>query len=84
MPAAQVPPRAACDRRQTCGLTAARRRRLDDVERSPEQVCGDDARRAGADVDAERQERLVVHLDRHAGLGGYFGARFLRNSISSP
>ena len=64
VPAAQVAAGAAGERRQRGGLGTARRRGLDDVERAPEQVGGHDAGGAGADVDAQRQERLVVDLDR--------------------
>ena len=65
VPATQVAARAAGQRRQRRVLRAARRRRLDHVERAAEQVGRHDAGGAGADVDAEGEERLVVDLDRH-------------------
>ena len=67
VPAAQVAAGAAGQRRERGLLGAARRRRLDDVERAAEQVGGHDAGGARADVDAEREERFVVDLDRHPG-----------------
>ena len=67
VPAAQIAAGAACQRGQRRGLRAARGRRLHRVQRAAEQVGGHDAGGARADVDAERQERLVVDLDRHAG-----------------
>ena len=66
MPAAQVAAGAAGQRGQRGGLASARCRGLDRVERAAEQVGGDDAGGPGADVDAERQERLVVDLDGDA------------------
>ena len=66
VPAAQVAARAAGQRGQRRPLGAARRRRLDRVERAAEQVGGHDAGGAGADVDAQRQERFVVDLDGDA------------------
>ena len=65
VPATQVAAGAAGKRCQRGGLRAPRRRRLDHVERAAEQVGGHDAGGAGTDVDAEREERLVVDLDRH-------------------
>ena len=65
VPAAQVAAGAAGERGERRVLRTARRRRLDDVEGAAEQVGRHDAGGAGADVDAEGQERLVVDLDRH-------------------
>ena len=64
VPTAQVARRAARQGRQRRVLAAARRRRLDHVERPTEEVGGHDAGGAGADVDAEGEERFVVDLDR--------------------
>ena len=67
MPTPQVATGAVGQRGQRGPLRGARRRGLDGVQGAAEQVGGHDAGGPGADVDAQRQERLVVDLDGHPG-----------------
>jgi hypothetical protein len=66
MPTTQVAAGRVGQRREGGPGWVARSRGLDGVEGAAEQVGGHDAGGSCTDVDAERHERLVVDLDRHA------------------
>jgi len=66
MPTPQVAACAVGQRHERGPGRVARRRGLDGVEGAAEQVGGHDAGGARTDVDAQRHERLVVDLHRHA------------------
>ncbi len=67
MPTPQVATGAVGQRGQRGTLGCTRRRGFDGVEGAAEQVGGHDAGGPGADMDAQRQKRLVVDLDGHPG-----------------
>jgi len=75
VPPPEVPPCAVGQRGQRRTLGTSRCRGLDGVEGAAEQVGGHDAGGSCPDVDAQRQERLVVDLDRHPGTADRTGDR---------